>query len=251
MIIDRPTRETIPALKALWLQAFDDPRVFIDSFFSKGFSYRRCRCVWVDDTLAAALYWFDCQWQDKKLAYLYAVATDRAFRKRGMCRALIADTHNHLESLGYTGCVLVPGSQELFAFYEKLDYRTFCFVKKVCPTPDTPVVARPLDREEYAWLRLAYLPENSVVQDGDTLAFLQTFAQFYQGDNCIFCVSLDGDVAYFQEFLGDTACLPGIIGALKAKKGFVRLPGDDIPFAMYHSLTEDTATPTWFGIPLD
>ena len=251
MIIDSPTRETIPALKNLWQQAFEDPQPFIDNFFSQGFSCQRCRCVWVDDTLAAALYWFDCQWQNKKLAYLYAVATDRAFQRRGLCRALMADTHAHLKRLGYAGCVLVPASETLFGFYEKLDYRTFCFVNKVRVAPESPVAIRQLDRKEYARLRPAYLPENAVVQNGDTLAFLEVYASFYQTDNSIFCVSLDERTAYFQEFLGNDTCLPGIIGALGAEKGLTRLPGTQTPFAMYHSLTNDPATPGYFGIPLD
>ncbi len=251
MTIDRPTQTMIPALKSLWHQAFGDSQVFIDHFFSKGFSADRCRCVRVDDTVAAALYWFDCQWQKKKLAYLYAVATDKAFQKRGLCRALMTDTHRHLEKLGYSGCVLVPGSEDLFAFYEKLGYNTFCSVQQVCLTPEAPVPIRQLDGREYARLRLAYLPENAVIQQGDTFAFLETFARFYQADTCIFCVSPDRDTANFQEFLGDAACLPGIIGALNAKKGIVRLPGTQTPFAMYHPLTNNPATPGYFSIPLD
>ena len=251
MIIDRPTKETIPVLKRLWLQAFGDSQAFMDSFFSKAFSFDCCRCLWVEDTLAAALYWFDCQWKGKKLAYLYAVATDKAFQSRGLCRALMADTHSHLENLGYHGCVLVPASEKLFAFYEKLGYRTFCSVEKICLAPEAPVAIRQLNWVEYSRLRPAYLPQDTVVQGGDTFAFLETFARFYQGDDCIFCVSLDEEIAYFQEFLGDTACLPGITGALKAKKGFARIPGDNTPFAMYHSLTNDSAVPGYFGIPLD
>ena len=122
MIIDKPRSETLPALKDLWQEAFGDSREFIDTFFRTGFSPERCRCLWKDDHLVAALYWFDCDWEKRKLAYLYAVATDKAFRNQGLCKKLMEDTHRHLEALGYSGTVLVPGEPELFSFYKKLGY---------------------------------------------------------------------------------------------------------------------------------
>ena len=113
MIIDKPTSKEIPALRQLWKQAFGDTDAFLDSFFAHGFAFDRCRCVRIDGVLVAALYWFDCRWQGKKVAYLYAVATDMAFRGKRLCRMLMEDTHSHLQEAGYAGAALVPGSREL------------------------------------------------------------------------------------------------------------------------------------------
>ena len=71
---------------ALWQQAFGDSRVFIDGFFRTGYSPDRCRFLERDGRLAAILYWFDCQWAGKKVAYIYSVATDKDFRGQGLCR---------------------------------------------------------------------------------------------------------------------------------------------------------------------
>jgi predicted acetyltransferase len=108
MRIDAPTTAQIPALRALWKEAFADEDVFLDIFFSASFSPERCRCLTVQDQLAAALYWMDCSAGEAKLAYIYAVATAKAYRGRGLCRALLEDTHAVLKRMGYAGAILVP-----------------------------------------------------------------------------------------------------------------------------------------------
>ena len=45
MTIDAPKKQDIPALKALWQEAFGDEEAFLDCFFSTAFSPKRCRCV--------------------------------------------------------------------------------------------------------------------------------------------------------------------------------------------------------------
>ena len=95
MKIDYPTQNQISDLQALWKQAFGDEDAFIDLFFAHGFSPDRCRCITVDGKLAGALYWFDCSFRGHPMAYLYGVATGKAFRGKGICRALTENTHAH------------------------------------------------------------------------------------------------------------------------------------------------------------
>ena len=102
MTIKQPAVDHIPALRLLWKEAFGDSDAFLDGFFRTGFDAARCRCT---EDVAAALYWFDCTWKGKKLAYVYAVATAEASRCRGLCRMLMEDTHRHLETLGYAGAI--------------------------------------------------------------------------------------------------------------------------------------------------
>lgn len=252
MTVDKPRTVDIPALRRLWKQAFGDPDAFLDGFFCTGFSPDRCRCLWAQGQLAAALYWFDCGWQEKKLAYLYAVATDEAFRGRGLCRQLCQDTHRHLQSLGYAGAVLVPGSPELFSLYAKLGYRPFCPMETVtAQAGDTPLPLRAIDADTFAALRRQSLPANGVLQEGQTLSFLAAFAGFYTGEDALLCASREGDTLYIQEYLGDPGHLPGILAALGAKQGIARIPGGNAPTAMYRSLDGTDALPDYFGIPLN
>ena len=113
MKIDYPTQDQTDALRQLWQEAFGDEDAFLDLFFSTAFSPDRCITATKAGETAAALYWMDCTLEGRPVAYLYAVATARAFQRQGICRALMEHTRAVLAQLGYAGILLVPGSREL------------------------------------------------------------------------------------------------------------------------------------------
>jgi len=96
MKIDYPLESQIGGLRLLWKEAFGDTDALLDVFWSTAFAADRCRCITIDDEVAAALYWFDCRFDDRPIAYIYAVATAKAQRKQGLCRKLMEDTRNLL-----------------------------------------------------------------------------------------------------------------------------------------------------------
>ena len=102
MRIDQPAPTHIPALRQLWQEAFGDSDAFLDGFFDTAFSPDRCLCVFEED-LAAAVYWFDCRFAGRKIAYLYALATKKSHRGRGIARALMEETVARLQKTGYAG----------------------------------------------------------------------------------------------------------------------------------------------------
>ena len=235
MITDKPAFADLPALRRLWQMTFGDTDPFLDSFFGVGFSFDRCRCIKKEDRVIAALYWFDCSLGEKKLAYLYAVATEETLRKQGFGRALLEDTHRQLKVLGYAGVVLVPVSEDVRQYYRRFGYENFGGVDTVGISLDS---AEEIDQQEYARLRRQYLPAGSVVQEGVLLDFFAAFAKFYAGDGFLLAVTEDGG-----ELLGN------ISGAASGNH-YVRTPGNT-PFAMYLPLTDKAETPTYFGIALD
>lgn len=239
------------ALKALWQEAFDDPPDFTELFFREGFSPDRHMYVEQNGQLAGALYWFDCQWQDKKLAYIYGVAVAKQFRGQGLSRLLMEKTHNHLHENGYHGAVLVPAEVGLFSMYEKLGYQGFCPMERKTVLPGIPAVVKELGKRKYAALRRKCLPENGILQEGVALDFLAGYNRFYAGDKCLFAASQEENTLYIQEFLGNVEQLPGVVAALGAKSTKVRLPGGSKPFAMYLGFTEECQIPSYFGIALD
>lgn len=249
MTIDRPS--DTQALRRLWKQAFGDSDAFLDSFFSVGYSCDRCRQLSLDGQLAAALYWFDCSFAGNPVAYVYAVATDVAFQGRGLCRALMSNTHCHLQNLGYVGAILVPASASLFKFYEKLGYRTCSHMDRFTCQAGTPVPLRPVDAAEYAALRRRFSPPDSVVQEGALLAVLQTQTAFFAGPDFVCCATLDRDKLTVPEFLGDPASAPGVTAALQVRQGHFRTPGKTDPFAMYYPLSDEPEAPGYFGLALD
>lgn len=251
MIIDFPKEKHIPGLRSLWQEAFHDPEEFVDAFFSGSFSLYRCMCVRQGTQPVAALYWFDCRWQDKRLAYIYAVATAQSHRNQGLCHRLMAHTHAVLLQLGYSGTVLVPAKPELFSFYEKMGYRTFGGIRQwECTAEQPPVKLTPLSHKEYTAARKAYLPESSVLQEGALLRLLGTYAAFYEGTDFVLCAAREGGKLIGYELLGNAASAPGILSALDLTAGTFRVPGNT-PFAMYRSLTDDLTPPGYFAFALD
>ena len=247
MRADYPTPEAPDELRSLWKAAFGDSDAFLDGFFETAFAFDRCRCISMDGQIAAALYWMDCRCRDLPYAYIYAVATQPALQGQGLCRALMADTHGHLRSLGYAGCILVPGSRSLFAMYEKMGYRCFSGMDRLQAVAGKPATIREITAEEYGTLRKEYLPEDGVVQEG--LDFLATYAKMYAGDDFICAVDPKSEPLSCIEFLGNAGAAAGILGALGKKSGSFRIPGNE-PFAMYYPLA-DIREPGYFGLAFD
>ena len=124
---NHPTTEQIPALWALWQEAFGDEDEYLEIFYSKAFSQNRCMQTEENGKALAALYWFDCREGDQKLAYIFGVAVAPSARGKGYCRALMNATFDRLAELGYDGAVLVPARPSLYEMYEKLGFEKFLF----------------------------------------------------------------------------------------------------------------------------
>ena len=248
MNIDSPTTAQYPQLKALWAEAFGDEDSFIELFFATGFSPERCRCITVNGSIAAALYWFDCEADGRKLAYLYAVATAKAQQGKGLCRALMENTHTLLREQGYSGAVLVPGEPELFGMYAKIGYTVInCMDKFSCVAAGSCHIRR-ASPEEYTAARNTLLPVGGVRQEMG-LAFLAGYTELYIGADFTLAGSRSNDSFTAMELLGNRDSAPSILGALGLEKGTFRTPGTE-PFAMYHSLS-DSSAPTYFGLAFD
>lgn len=248
MRIDYPTREQLPQLRQLWQEVFGDEDAFLDLFFSTAFSPDRCLAVQMDGQAAAALYWMDCRLKDRPVAYLYAIATAPAFRRQGICRALMDRTRAVLSQLGYAGILLVPGSEELRQMYAAMGYETATTVtEKVFAAAEEPLCLTPITGEEYCRLRKNYLPEGSVLQESCP-HFLEGCYQLYAGDGCLLAAAKTDDGLFCPEFLGTN--IPAALRALGAASGRIRMPGADSPFAMWLPLSKIPA-PKYFAFAFD
>jgi len=252
MVIDAPEISLLPQLRQLWKLAFGDTDAFLDSFVGTAFSPERCRCVMDGETVAAMLYWFDCQYAGENYAYLYAVATHPDYRKRGLCHALMADTHDLLASRGYAGAVLVPQEEPLRKLYSSMGYKNAGTVSEfTCAPAETAEALRQIDGVEYARLRRQYLPEGGVIQERESIAFLGEYAQFYAGADLLLAAYREEDHLWGMELLGNRKAAPGILTALGCVRGRFRTPGGEIPFAMFHPLKKDAVPPVYFGLAFD
>ncbi len=251
MIIDRPKTGQVPLLRALWKEAFGDTDEFLDLFFKTAFSDERCACVTVGEDIAAALYWFGCEFRGTRVAYIYAVATAKAYRGQRLCHKLMEYTHKELEKQGYSGVVLVPVAPSLFDFYGGMGYKTCSYVsefKYKSGTNKTEVCQ--IEKDEYGKLRRMYLPDGGVVQERENLDFLETQAEFYKGDGFVIATRVEKGVFYGVEFLGDTEKIPSVLKTLGHREGEFRTVGNSRKFAMYCSF-DDSESPSYFGLAFD
>lgn len=246
MIIKSPEQKDIPQLRQLWRQAFGDTDAFLDIFFSTAFSPERCRCVMEKGQLAAALYWFSCEACGLPIAYIYAVATSRAFRGQGLCSKLMADTHSYLKNLGYAGAILVPGDGELRQMYRNMGYTAMTGTRQFSCNAGAPFALEKIAAEEYAHLRREYLSQNAVAQEGENLRFLEALAQFYKGKDFILCAAQEADKLTALELLGNETAAPGIVAALGCAEGTFTVPGDE-PFTMGIAFAPEFQKPSYFA----
>lgn len=242
----------IPGLRTLWKAAFHDEDAFLDQFFSTAYAPDRGRCILEDGKVRSALYWFDVSCADRKLAYVYAVATDPACRGRGLCRALLEDTKSVLKSRGYDGILLVPQEEGLIRMYAGMGFAPCTTVSEFWCGPQIPAVPlHKVDQNDYARYRRKLLPAGGVIQEGENLDFLQTQARFYIGPGFAAAATIEGDKLHCMELLGDPAAAPGILLALGCSYGFFRCPGKGKAFSMLYPLSPDCPAPTYFGFAFD
>ncbi len=250
--IKRPKAEDVAQLKALWKAVFSDTDEFIDSFFRTAFSPERCLCAFDGNRLLANLYWFDCKYKGEKTAYIYAVATGSAFRGLGICSFLMTQLNFHLKNSGYCGAILVPSSRGLFDFYAKFGYTELCYINQFeCDKTDGYCTnLKPITEERYALLRLGYLPDSSIIQEGENLDFASCFLDFYEGDGFIFCCRIEGNKLFVSEFLGNCEKNGEIVSSLGCDKGFFRTHGHTVPFAAFCPFSK-IDPPNYFGLAFD
>lgn len=253
MKFSHPAPEQLPLLRRLWKTAFGDTDSFLDAFFGTAFSPLRCRCAQTDGETAGMLYWFDISCRGRKMAYIYAVATHPAHRGKGVCRALMADTHALLKEQGYAAALLVPVTENLRGMYASFGYVACTTVSETfCAAGSSPAPIHSIDREEYARLRRQWLPPGGVVQEGENLAFLETQVSFFKGMDFLLAAQPTDEGALFgTELLGNAAAAPGILLSLGYSQGTFRCPGSKKPFAMFLPLTDGAEIPGYFGFAFD
>ena len=226
MIIKHPEKAHIEGLIALWVEAFQEPREAARCFFDTAFDPQRSLICLEGEEVAAGLYWFDCLWKGRKVAYIYAVGTRLSHRGKGFCNKLMEKTHEVLRERGYLGAILVPAEESLFGFYGKMGYSPCCpgAIPGEKITGDTGLT--PISMAEYLALQKTLLPEDGVLHTAVAYEYLGHFGEFYSFDGGILC-KIGEDI---QE----------------------RLPWDGTGemASMYLPLTENREIPTYFAHPL-
>ena len=123
------TKSDLPGIAALWQEAFGDSPKAVTYFFE---SFPNCISYVSDEggeitSMVHALP--QVLSPNTPAAYVYAVATLKSHRGKGLCRKLMAFAEADLQKRDFGCAVLTPGEQSLFDFYERLGYET-AFTRK-------------------------------------------------------------------------------------------------------------------------
>ena len=156
----------LPGITALWQEAFGDSPEAIAYFFK---SFPNCLSYVAEEqgkivSMVHALP--QVLSPDVPAAYVYAVATLRSHRGKGLCRALMAFAEADLRQRGFACCVLTPGEPGLFDYYKALGYETAFTRRRTAFSGGEPVCAA-----EYLALREQLLTVPHMVYDRATLSY--------------------------------------------------------------------------------
>ena len=136
-MIEFATKEMIPDMVEIWEECFGDNEDYIRFFFDKkliGKEKFENQLVWLEENKPVAmLTMLESKVMIHKkqvpMWYIYAVATKSEFRKRGIAGKLV-DYANEIARKKDGITALVPASDKLFHYYEKLGYQTVFQVRE-------------------------------------------------------------------------------------------------------------------------
>ena len=160
------TKSDLSGIIALWQEAFGDSPEAV-SYFFKSFPDCISYVVEEDGAVVSMVHALpQILSPDTPAAYVYAVATRRSHRGKGLCRDLMAFAEGDLLSRGFVCCVLAPAELGLFDYYEGLGYKmTFTRRRMKCPG------GAPISLTEYLNRREALLTGPHMVYDQTTLSY--------------------------------------------------------------------------------
>lgn len=119
------------ACKELWQSSFGDDEQFIDSFLIRYYSRKRMLTAQCEGRTAAMLHLLPFESELGRTTYIYGVATDPAFRNRGLASGLMREAMQLIAERGDDAALLIPDEGWLRGFYSKFGFEG-----------DTPVAFR-------------------------------------------------------------------------------------------------------------
>lgn len=228
--------EDVPALKALWQEAFGDSAAEIDQFFDALYPAAIGFCAEEAGEVRAMLFALPQtivkDEKQLKSAYLYAVATAAAYRGQGLCRALLAYAEKELRKRYFEAVMLSPATPELARFYASLGYQQQRDAQKTVTACQAAAgEANPATAQDYAGLRETLLWDTAHVRfDKAQLEYAMAGAQAYclmagYDMGCaIAAPGKDGAPARVRELLPSERVLPALAEKLGAGEYEISAP---------------------------
>ncbi len=170
-------------IKKLWKDTFGDSDESVDKFLNE---YIACVLLYKEGKkLLGMLSMLPVKAEEKKGRYIYAVATDRLVRGRGISTALLEFVNKYIKENGEFFSVLVPAEESLFDFYKKRGYSTIsCIKKEEFQGRNSFLDIKKMSAERLFYLRKEFFGKNFISWQKKELSYI---ADVY--DNNIFEIS--------------------------------------------------------------
>ena len=128
-------KSMVPELVELWKQCFDDTDEAVAYFFAHRFQPENCAVCIVEHRVVSAIHLLSAalQLQGRRVPvyYIYAAATLPQYRGRGYMAELIRDIDMGISPGERAFSVLLPASESLYGYYQKLGYHPFFRIRLV------------------------------------------------------------------------------------------------------------------------
>ena len=170
-----PNKENTESLIELWSDVFGDEREYIELLFPYGKSVCDIFAKFDGDKIISALYLLDCtlnfggvQYLGK---YLYAAATDKKYRGKGIMASLINEAKEYCKNTGLDYISLVPANEGLYNYYKKFGFISAMHRTTVSGASDIQAAKSEISGEEYFTERQMRL-ENSLNFSGSSVGYV-------------------------------------------------------------------------------
>ncbi len=221
----------IPALYALWHEAFGDERAAIDAFFQTCFAPENTFVAVENGAPVSVLYWIEAAYQTGSetlsARYVFAAATAKDARSNGYMTALLRKARQAAAARQIDLLFLVPAEETLFAYYGARGFRS-AFSKTVYILSDaqlrknagTLVQNLPETPASWANVRKAALQGvPHIVWSESALSLALRYSTMFGEEVCItengwFNAGRDGETVTASEFCTVPGSLPALCGAV-------------------------------------
>lgn len=268
--------EDLPALKALWAEAFGDGEDYIDSFHRNLLASGGCVTARAGGEVVSAMYviggvrLYPFRREVIPCGYTYALATRPDYRGRGIGTAV----YNAAAALAMreadAACV-IPQGPDLFPFYEKTGARRLGGVREATLSPAALACPEPLRAVrvpgwQYAGMREWFLSELPHASFPEALYdhLEETGAEFFLMEHGCAAVETEGNRCRILELLSPgrpwQAAAAGVARWCRAEEYLLRTPlffdgpGETAPQALLtfrrmpsYPLPDDF----WWGLAMD
>lgn len=130
--------EFIPELKIMWLKIFGDSEDYLNSFFDKVYKNENTLVYVENEKVVSVLfmipYKFVNSGKENEIVYLYALATEPAYRGRKLMSKLIQKSLTISTERGYALSVLIPAEDTLFSYYKQFGFEDYFEQVKITKT---------------------------------------------------------------------------------------------------------------------